>query len=79
LNSYLIEITAEVLKALDPETGKPVPDIILDAAGQKGTGRWAAIESQILGVPATGMEAAVAARSISSAIELRQKLAATYG
>lgn len=79
LNSYLIEITAEVLKALDPETGKPVPDIILDAAGQKGTGRWAAIESQILGVPATGMEAAVTARSISSAIELRQKLAATYG
>jgi 6-phosphogluconate dehydrogenase len=79
LNSYLIEITAEVLKALDPETGEPVPDIILDAAGQKGTGRWAAIESQILGVPATGIEAAVAARSISSAIELRQKLAATYG
>ncbi len=79
LNSYLIEITAEVLKALDPETGKPVADIILDAAGQKGTGRWAAIESQILGIPATGMEAAVAARSISSAIELRQKLAATYG
>ncbi|MDR0253088.1 MAG: NADP-dependent phosphogluconate dehydrogenase [Brucellaceae bacterium] len=79
LNSYLIEITAEVLKAVDPETGKLVPDIILDAAGQKGTGRWAAIESQILGVPATGIEAAVAARSISSLIELRQKMAQTYG
>lgn len=79
LNSYLIEITAEVLKAIDPTTGKHVPDIILDAAGQKGTGRWAAIESQILGVPATGIEAAVAARSISSLIEQRQTIAAAYG
>ncbi|WP_439271657.1 NADP-dependent phosphogluconate dehydrogenase [Pseudochrobactrum sp. HB0163] len=79
LNSYLIEITAKVLQAIDPETGRPVPDIILDAAGQKGTGRWAAIESQILGVPATGIEAAVAARSISSAIEERRQLAAIYG
>ena len=79
LNSYLIEITAEVLKAVDPATGKALPDIILDAAGQKGTGRWAAIESQILGIPATGIEAAVAARSISAAIEQRQKLADAYG
>lgn len=79
LNSYLIEITAQVLKAIDPATGKHVPDIILDAAGQKGTGRWAAIESQILGVPATGIEAAVAARSISSLIMQRQTIAATYG
>ncbi|WOC16817.1 NADP-dependent phosphogluconate dehydrogenase [Pseudochrobactrum sp. MP213Fo] len=79
LNSYLIEITAEVLKAIDPATGKPVPDVILDAAGQKGTGRWAAIESQILGVPATGIEAAVAARSISSLIIEREKMATAYG
>lgn len=79
LNSYLIEITANVLNAIDPATAKPVPDIILDAAGQKGTGRWAAIESQILGVPATGIEAAVAARSISSLIAQRQKIAAVYG
>lgn len=79
LNSYLIEITAKVLEAIDPATGQPVPDIILDAAGQKGTGRWAAIESQLLGVPATGIEAAVAARSISSLITQRQQIAAVYG
>ncbi|PWL17339.1 phosphogluconate dehydrogenase (NADP(+)-dependent, decarboxylating) [Falsochrobactrum shanghaiense] len=66
LNSYLIEITAKVLKASDPDTGKAMVDMILDEAGQKGTGRWAAIEAQMLGVPATAMEAAVAARSISS-------------
>ncbi|MBK0024317.1 NADP-dependent phosphogluconate dehydrogenase [Brucella pseudogrignonensis] len=66
LNSYLIEITAKVLKATDPETGKAMVDMILDQAGQKGTGRWSAIEAQMLGVPATGIEAAVDARSISS-------------
>lgn len=79
LNSYLIEITAEVLQAQDPATGKPVPDIILDVAGQKGTGRWAAIESQYLGVPATGIEAAVAARSVSSLHAQRQEMAQLYG
>lgn len=78
LNSYLIEITATVLRAIDPQSGKPVPDIILDAAGQKGTGRWAAIEAQMLGVPATGIEAAVAARSISALIEQREKIASAY-
>ena len=46
LNSYLIEITAKVLAADDPKTGKPMVDIILDSAGQKGTGRWSAIEAQ---------------------------------
>ena len=66
LNSYLIEITATVLAADDPKTGRPVVDVILDSAGQKGTGRWAVIEAQMMGVPATGIEAAVAARSLSS-------------
>ncbi len=66
LNSYLIEITEAVLKADDPSTGKPIVDLILDQAGQKGTGKWSAIESQQMGVPATAIEAAVAARSISS-------------
>jgi len=66
LNSYLIEISANVLGADDPKTGKPVVDIILDRAGQKGTGKWSAIEAQTLGVPATAIEAAVAARVISS-------------
>ena len=50
LNSYLIEITADVLTAVDPKTGKPLVDVILDKAGQKGTGRWSAIEAQDLGV-----------------------------
>lgn len=74
LNSYLIEITAKVFKATDPETGKPMVDVILDEAGQKGTGRWSAIEAQMLGVPATAIEAAVAARSISAL--KRERLAA---
>jgi 6-phosphogluconate dehydrogenase len=66
LNSYLIEITAAVLAANDPKSGKPMVDMIVDSAGQKGTGRWAVIEAQMMGVPATAIEAAVAARSLSS-------------
>jgi 6-phosphogluconate dehydrogenase len=66
LKSYLIEITATVLNTKDPESGKPIVDVILDSAGQKGTGRWAAIEAEDLGVPATVIEAAVAARVQSS-------------
>ena len=66
LQSYLIEITAEVLGSTDPETGKPLVDMILDTAGQKGTGRWSVIEAQDLGAPATVIEAAVAARNLSS-------------
>ena len=71
LKSYLIEITGEVARAIDPDTGLPVIDIILDRAGQKGTGRWTAIEAQHLGAPATAIEAAVAARNISARIEER--------
>ena len=66
LESYLIEITAEILKTFDPETGQPMVDVILDRAGQKGTGRWAAIEALDLGIPATTLEGAVAARALSS-------------
>ncbi len=73
LRSYLIEITGEVARAIDPETGRPVIDIILDRAGQKGTGRWTAIEAQHLGAPATAIEAAVAARNISARIEEREQ------
>ena len=71
LNSYLIEITAAVLAAEDPKTKKPVVDVIVDSAGQKGTGRWAVIEAQMMGVPATAIEAAVAARSLSAMLEER--------
>jgi 6-phosphogluconate dehydrogenase len=66
LKSYLIEISARVLEAVDDKTGKPLVDVILDSAGQKGTGRWSAMEAQDLGVPATVIEAAVAARSLSA-------------
>jgi 6-phosphogluconate dehydrogenase len=71
LNSYLIEITAKALRTIDPETGDPLVDIILDSAGQKGTGRWAVMEAQNLGVSATTLEAAVSARSLSSSRDVR--------
>ncbi len=79
LNSFLIEITGKVLAADDPKTGKPVVDIILDRAGQKGTGKWSAIEAQTLGVPATAIEAAVAARVISSMRDERLTAEKAYG
>jgi 6-phosphogluconate dehydrogenase len=66
LNSYLIEITAKVLAVTDAKTKKPLVDVILDRAGQKGTGKWSVIEAQTLGIPATTIEAAVAARVLSS-------------
>jgi 6-phosphogluconate dehydrogenase len=66
LRSYLIEITAKVLSTRDPKTGQPMVEVILDTAGQKGTGRWSVMEAQDLGVPATVIEAAVAARAWSS-------------
>ena len=78
LNSYLIEITAAVLAANDPKTGAPMVDVILDSAGQKGTGRWAVIEAQMMGVPATAIEAAVAARSLSAMKDERVAAAGPY-
>ncbi|MEX3504039.1 NADP-dependent phosphogluconate dehydrogenase [Corynebacterium sp. LK2510] len=72
LNSYLIEITSEVLRQVDRRTGKPFIDIILDAAGQKGTGRWTVKEALDLGVPVTGIGEAVFARALSSALAQRQ-------
>ena len=66
LRSYLVEISGKVLQAVDPKTGKPMVDLILDTAGQKGTGRWTAIEALKLGQSASAIEAAVGARSWSS-------------
>jgi len=71
LQSYLAEITTKVLAATDPETGKPMVDVIVDAAGQKGTGRWTLIEALKLGQSASTIEAAVGARSWSAAKDLR--------
>ena len=73
LKSYLIEITARVLAATDPETGRPMVEIIEDRAEQKGTGRWTLIEALRLGQSATTIEAAVAARSFSSMKEVRAR------
>ncbi|WP_171128410.1 MULTISPECIES: NADP-dependent phosphogluconate dehydrogenase [unclassified Ruegeria] len=73
LQSYLIEISGKVANSVDPATGQPMLDVILDSAGQKGTGRWTAIEAQMLGAPVTVIEAAVAARNLSAGKPLRQQ------
>ena len=67
LRSYLAEITAEILATADPGTGQPIVDVIVDSAGQKGTGRWTVIEALRLGQSASTIEAAVGARAWSSA------------
>lgn len=71
LNSYLIEITAKILALPDPETGLPVLEVIRDAAGQKGTGRWTVIEALKLGQGPLTLAAAVTARVWSSETEAR--------
>ncbi|WP_347345454.1 NADP-dependent phosphogluconate dehydrogenase [Microbacterium sp.] len=71
LESYLIEITAEVLRQVDAETGKPLVDVILDSAGAKGTGAWTVQTALDLGVPVSGIAEATFARSLSSHREQR--------
>jgi 6-phosphogluconate dehydrogenase len=66
LKSYLIEITAEVLKKVDPDTGKPLVDVILDEAAQKGTGKWTSQQALDIGAPIPTINAAVESRIISS-------------
>jgi 6-phosphogluconate dehydrogenase len=66
LDSFLIEITTDILQQTDPETGKPFVDIVLDTAGQKGTGRWTAVNSLEMGVPAPLIAEAVYARCVSA-------------
>ena len=73
LNSYLIEITQKVLSVIDSKAKKPIVDVIVDRAGQKGTGKWAVIEAQNLGVNASAIEAAVDARIMSSLKLEREK------
>jgi 6-phosphogluconate dehydrogenase len=65
LNSYLIEITADIFNYIDPDTGLPLVDVILDSAGQKGTGRWTVAAAFDLAVPIPTMTAAVNARVVS--------------
>ncbi len=71
LESYLIEITAEVLRQVDAKTGKPFVDIVVDEAGSKGTGVWTVQNALDLGVPVGGIAEAVFARAVSSHSEQR--------
>ena len=66
LNSFLIEITANIFKYIDPETKEPLVEVIMDAAGQKGTGRWTVMSALELGVSIPTIIAAVNARIMSS-------------
>ena len=72
LESFLIQTTAEALEAVDPDTGQPMVDVIVDQAGQKGTGRWTVIEAVRMGQSASIIEAAVGSRVLSSERQVRQ-------
>jgi 6-phosphogluconate dehydrogenase len=71
LDSYLVEISAEVLEAVDSDTGQPLVDVILDCAGQKGTGLWTAVSALEVGSPATTITHSVFARALSALKEDR--------
>jgi 6-phosphogluconate dehydrogenase len=71
LDSYLIEITADIFTKMDPETGKPLVDVILDSAGQKGTGKWTSQSALDLGVPLSMITEAVFSRFLSAMKEER--------
>ncbi|CUA79807.1 NADP-dependent phosphogluconate dehydrogenase [Anoxybacillus suryakundensis] len=73
LDSYLIEITADIFTKIDEETGKPLVDVILDKAGQKGTGKWTSQNALDLGVPLPIITESVFARFISAMKEERVK------
>ncbi|MDO5025513.1 MAG: NADP-dependent phosphogluconate dehydrogenase [Trueperella sp.] len=78
LNSYLIEVTAEVLAQVDAETDKPFIDIISDVAGQKGTGAWTVQDALTLATPVTVISEATMARGVSAAAAARKLAAATF-
>jgi 6-phosphogluconate dehydrogenase len=71
LDSYLIEISRDILATEDPETGKPVVDLILDTAGQKGTGKWTSQSALDMGAPSPTIAEAVFARCLSAIKEER--------
>ncbi|MEP7159838.1 MAG: NADP-dependent phosphogluconate dehydrogenase [Dermatophilaceae bacterium] len=79
LDSYLIEITSDVLRQKDAKTGKPLVDVIVDAAGMKGTGTWTVQSALNLGVPVNAIAEAVFARAISSHPQLRAAAQALQG
>ena len=79
LQSYLIEISAAVSAAIDPVSGAAMLDVILDRAGQKGTGRWTVIEAQHLAATIPAIEAAVMARNLSARLEERRAGEVVFG
>ena len=79
LNSFLVEITAEILSKCDEETGKPLVEMILDKAAQKGTGKWTSQAAMDFGVPIPTIDSAVSMRQISAQKEARQLIAEKYG
>ena len=79
LESYLIEITAEVLRHEDAATGRPFVDVVVDRAGMKGTGTWTVQTALSLGVPVSGIAEAVFARGVSGRVEQRDAVRATIG
>ena len=79
LESFLIEITADVLGHVDEATGKAFVDIVLDQAEQKGTGRWTVQSALDLGVPITGIAEATFARALSGHAEQRGPARTTFG
>ncbi|MBQ9698405.1 MAG: NADP-dependent phosphogluconate dehydrogenase [Acidaminococcaceae bacterium] len=78
LSSYLVEITANILRKKDAETGKPMVDVILDVAKQKGTGRWTSMSALELGVATPTITEAVFARNMSTYKEERKELEKVY-
>lgn len=78
LQSYLIEITSNILKLKDPETGKPYPEVVLDSAGQKGTGKWTATNALDLGIAAPTIAEAVFGRCLSAIKEERVKASKVF-
>jgi 6-phosphogluconate dehydrogenase len=78
LESYLIEIAAEVAATEDPDTGGAILDVIADRAGQKGTGRWTVIDAQTRAAPLPAVEAAVTARVLSGEADLRARGATLF-
>lgn len=79
LDSYLVEITRDILAKKDEQDGAPLVDKILDTAGQKGTGKWTVISSADLGIPITLMAEAVYSRCVSAMKSLRVEAAKVFG
>jgi 6-phosphogluconate dehydrogenase len=78
LNSFLVEITAEVLRKTDPDTSNPLVSMILDTAGQKGTGKWTSQAAMDFGIPIPTIDSAVSMRQISSQKTTRAVISEKY-